>query len=58
MINPAVLKYRVITKLGHKNTAYQTEKEILKPTKYTWESLSKAEKDFYKQMESSGKSAW
>jgi hypothetical protein len=58
MINPAVLKYRVVTKLGHKDTAYETEKEALKEKKYTWKGISKTEREFYKQMQLSGKSAW
>ena len=33
MLNPAVLKYRVITKLGHKDEPYCSEKEMLKEKK-------------------------
>ena len=36
-------------RLGHKNEAYFTEEEMLKPREYTWESLSKKERLFYEK---------
>lgn len=34
--------------LGHKDCSYFTEKDMLTPSIYTWENLSKTEKKFYK----------
>ena len=35
--------------LGYKDEAYYTEKEMLNPKEYTWESLSKKERLFYEK---------
>tara|TARA_R110001592_G_scaffold125249_3_gene334806 strand:- start:12887 stop:13081 length:195 start_codon:yes stop_codon:yes gene_type:complete len=48
-------KWHILTpvrKLGHKDVAYYTEEEMLKETKYTYESLSPDEKKIYDESRS------
>ena len=33
--------------LGHKNIPYYTEEELLNPPRYSWETLTHTERNFY-----------
>jgi hypothetical protein len=51
-VNSILSKYMINYKkdtitLGHKNIPYYTEEELLNPPRYSWETLTHTERNFY-----------